>query len=133
MANGGTGATSLTANAILLGNGTGTVATASLTSRQVLIGSAGAPVAATLTGGNSVSVTPGAGSITLNTVQDIRTSASPSFAGLTISGVAPSELLKTNGSGTIVAATGADLTATLGYTPVNKAGDSMSGTLFLTR
>ncbi len=57
-----------------------------LTNGQLLVGSTGAmPVAASLTGtANQVTVTPGAGSITLATPQSIHTGASPTFAGLVI-------------------------------------------------
>lgn len=58
-----------------------------LTNGQILIGrTALAPTASTLTAGASISITNGAGSITINTIQDIRTSASPTFAGLSING-----------------------------------------------
>jgi hypothetical protein len=68
VANGGTGATSLTANGILIGNGTSAVTATTLTNGQLLIGSTGAaPVAAALTGTtNRLTVTNGAGSITLD-------------------------------------------------------------------
>lgn len=64
---GGTGATSFTANGILLGNGTSAIsATAELADGQLLIGATGsAPSAATLTAGNGISITNGAGAITI--------------------------------------------------------------------
>lgn len=49
VAQGGTGASTLTSNAILLGNGTSTVNTASLTTGQLLVGTATAPQGLTLT------------------------------------------------------------------------------------
>lgn len=58
-----------------------------LTNGQLIIGSTGVnPVAATLTQGatNGVTVTNGAGSITLDTAQDIRATASPTFNALTL-------------------------------------------------
>lgn len=62
------------------------VSTAVASNGQLLIGSTGAvPVLGTLTAGNSISITNGAGSITIDTIQDIRTSAAPTFTGLTIS------------------------------------------------
>ena len=100
VANGGTGAATLAANGILLGNGTAAVSSASLSSGQLLIGSSGvAPVAATLTGTtNQVNVVSAAGSITLSTPQNINVAATPTFAGLTISGaslsIAGNALLK---------------------------------------
>ncbi len=95
---GGTGATSSTSNGVLLGNGTSPVSTATvLTNGQLLIGSTGAaPVSASLTqaANQGVTVTGGAGSLALATVQDIRTTASPTFAGLNLSGALS---LPTNG------------------------------------
>lgn len=66
--NGGTGATSLTDGGILLGSGTGAVtATAQPTNGQLLIGSTGVdPVLASLTAGTGITITPGAGSITID-------------------------------------------------------------------
>lgn len=77
----GSGGTGLDGSAagngfLLIGNGTGyTLA---------------APIA-----GNSISLTLGAGSLTINTIQDIRTSAQPTFSKLTLSGLNP--LILTNG------------------------------------
>lgn len=67
VANGGTGAITLTANGILLGNGTSAIsASAAMTNGQILIGSTGvAPVVASLTAGSGITITPGAGSITI--------------------------------------------------------------------
>jgi hypothetical protein len=78
---GGTGATSLTSNGILLGNGTSAVtASAALSNGQLLVGSFGLPpVATTLTAGSNISITNGAGSITI---------ASTASGGLTYNAVA---------------------------------------------
>lgn len=67
VANGGTGATSLTDGGILLGSGTGVVTvTSQPTNGQLLIGSTGAdPVLATLTDGAGITITEGAGAITI--------------------------------------------------------------------
>lgn len=67
VANGGTGAQTLTQNGVLLGNGTNAVsATAAMTDGQLLIGSTGnAPVPATLTAGLGIAITPAAGAITI--------------------------------------------------------------------
>ena len=63
---GGTGRTTLTDGAVLVGDGTSAVEQITLTNGQLLIGSTGAsPSAATLTAGNGVVVTNGAGSITI--------------------------------------------------------------------
>jgi hypothetical protein len=92
VASGGTGATSLTANGVLIGNGTSAITGKTLTNGQVLIGStSNAPVAATITGTtNQVNVTNGSGSIILSTPQDIATSSSPTFNNLALSGKATS-------------------------------------------
>ncbi len=68
VAKGGTGAASFTANGILIGNTINAIsATAELANGELLIGSTGnAPVPATLTAGTGVTVTNGAGSITID-------------------------------------------------------------------
>ena len=68
VANGGTGATSLTDGGILLGSGTSAItATAQPTDGQLLIGSTSSdPVLATLTAGDGITITNGAGSITID-------------------------------------------------------------------
>ncbi len=67
VANGGTGATTLTNGGILLGSGTGPItATAVLTNGQLLIGDGtGDPTVANLTAGTGITITNGAGSITI--------------------------------------------------------------------
>ena len=67
VAGGGTGATTFTANGILIGNTASAIsATAELTDGQLLIGHTGnAPVTATLTQGTDLSITPGNGSISI--------------------------------------------------------------------
>ena len=69
VANGGTGATSLTDGGILLGSGTGAITvTSQPTNGQLLIGSTGNdPVLATLTDGTGITITEGAGTITVAT------------------------------------------------------------------
>ena len=66
---GGTGATSLTDGGILLGSGTGAITvTSQPTNGQLLIGSTGTdPVLATLTDGTGITITEGAGTITVAT------------------------------------------------------------------
>lgn len=65
VAGGGTGATTLTANGILLGNGTSAIsATSAMTNGQLLVGSTGvAPVASTIPNGTNISWTAGAGTL----------------------------------------------------------------------
>lgn len=70
VSNGGTGATSFTAHSVLLGQGTSAItALGAASNGQLIIGSTSAdPVLATLTAGTGVSITNGAGSITINAV-----------------------------------------------------------------
>jgi hypothetical protein len=64
---GGTGLATLTAHGILVGEGTSPVTPIVLTNGQILVGSTGVdPVAATLTAVSGVSITVGAGSITVS-------------------------------------------------------------------
>jgi hypothetical protein len=67
IANGGTGASSLTDGGILLGSGTAAItATAQPTNGQLLIGSTGVdPVLATLTAGSGISISNAAGAVTI--------------------------------------------------------------------
>jgi hypothetical protein len=66
---GGTGATTLTDGGVLLGSGTGAItALGQATDGQLVIGSTGAdPVLATLTEGTNITITEGAGTITIGT------------------------------------------------------------------
>ena len=64
--------------------------TAAPTNGQVLIGSTGnVPVLGSIAGtANQITVTPGAGTITLSAPQNLHTGASPTFTGLTLSATA---------------------------------------------
>ena len=77
---GGTGATTFTANGILIGNTTSAIsATAELADGQLLIGHTGnAPVTATLTQGTDLSITNGNGSINIGHATVSNTPASSS-------------------------------------------------------
>ena len=72
--------------------------TANPTNGQLLIGSTGTiPALGTLTGtANQVTVSNGAGSITLGTPQNIGTASSPTFTGLTVSGLTASKIVTTD-------------------------------------
>ena len=95
--NGGTGQSTYTDGQLLIGNTTGNTLTK-----------------ATLTGtSNQVNVTNGNGSITLSTPQDINTGSSPTFAGLTVSGLTPSAGVYTDGSSKLTSAPPS--TGILGY------------------
>ena len=67
VANGGTGATTLTANSLLLGNGTSALsALGAATNGQIPIGRTGlSPILATLTAGSNVTITNASGAITI--------------------------------------------------------------------
>lgn len=67
VANGGTGATTLTANSLILGNGTGAFTSLGAASNgQLVIGRTGlSPLLATLTAGANVTITNGSGTITI--------------------------------------------------------------------
>lgn len=90
IANGGTNSSAaLNGNRIIVSSASAIVEAAALTNGQLLIGSTGAaPVAAAIAQGanNGVVVANAAGSITLSTAQDIRTSASPTFVSETLTG-----------------------------------------------
>lgn len=68
IANGGTGATTLAANALIVGNGTSALSTlGAAVNGQIPIGRTGlAPVLGTLTAGSNITVTNGSGTITID-------------------------------------------------------------------
>lgn len=64
---GGTGATTLTSNGILVGHGSSAITSSTLTDGQILIGSTGiAPVAANISAGAGISISSGPGTITIS-------------------------------------------------------------------
>ena len=68
VANGGTGATTLTDKAVLISQDTGTDTVGSValtTSGQIIVGGSSGPAAATITGGTNVTVTNGDGTIAI--------------------------------------------------------------------
>ena len=88
VANGGTGVTTLTDGGILLGSGVGAItATAQPTNGQLLVGTTGSdPVLATLSGGTGITITNGAGAITIDadnngTVTSVGTANSTFISG----------------------------------------------------
>jgi hypothetical protein len=117
------GASGISNNTVIVANGSGGLAGQALTDGQLLIGSTGAaPVAAGITGtANQISVTNGAGSITLATPQNIHSGASPTFTGLTLSGLTNGIIKSTagvlSGGNSVVLST--DVTGTL---PVANGG-----------
>lgn len=125
---------SLTANRIVITGANGLLsAPTALTNGQLFIGSTGAaPVGASLSQGATASVTivGGAGTITLDTIQDIRTSASPTFAGLTDSALTQHRLVLVGASGLLTNApaltNGQLLIGSTGVDPV-AAGITSSG------
>lgn len=105
IANGGTNASAtLNNNRIMVSSGGSIVEAAALTNGQLLIGSTGAaPVAAAPIQGAFASVTIGlgAGSLTLDTIQDIRVSASPTFVNAILSGKTAGSVLFAGTAGLI--------------------------------
>lgn len=76
----------LTARGALVASATKQVTSLALTNGQIVIGSTGAdPVAASLAATtNQTTVTPGAGTLAIGTVQDINTNSSVTFGSLTL-------------------------------------------------
>lgn len=107
-----------------------------LTNGQLIIGSTGvAPVAATLTQGATagVTITNGAGSITLDTTQDIRTTANPSFntvVSTQATGTAPFTVASTTQVANLNAATAG--TATNATNVANTGAVSTNASFFPT-
>lgn len=103
-----------------------------LANGQLYIGSTGlSVVAATLTQGanNGVTIVNAAGSITLSTVQDIRTTASPSFTGLTVSGLTASSPVLTNGSSALTTGNINLTSMVTGVLPIANGGTNSSTAL----
>jgi len=110
VAQGGTGASSITDGGIILGSGTAAVtATAQPADGELLIGSGGSdPVLATLTDGGGVTATEGAGTITLGTdeiLEDLDTLGAPTADG---------EFIVATGAGAFAYETGDTALASLG-------------------
>lgn len=108
VANGGTGASTFTANSLLLGNGTSALASLGVaTNGQLVIGRSGlSPVLATLTAGTNVTITNGSGSITiaasLTTLTAALNAASYNIYGFGwLSGDGNNEGLAVNSSGRV--------------------------------
>lgn len=110
---GGTGLSGATAGngVLLIGNGSGyTLANLSQGANQ------------------GVSITNGAGSISLQTVQDIRTSASPSFTGLTLSGLTTG-VVHADGSGVLSSSSVVLTSEVSGVLPIANGGTNSSTAL----
>ncbi len=105
--NGGTGYNNYGDGQLLIGNSAGTL------SRNTLAGTV-----------NQVYVTNGDGTITLSTPQDIHTGATPTFQGLTVTGLTPNAGVYTDGSSTLTSAP--PNSGTIGYW--DRAGNVLSPT-----
>ena len=133
VANGGTGATSLTDKAVLISqdSGTDTVGSVALTtSGQLIIGGTDGPAAATLTAGSNVSITNGANAITI-AATDTNTTYTAGD-GLDLSGTEFSTDLKSNG-GLVIEST--ELAVDLGASSITgtlAVGDGGTGATSLT-
>lgn len=113
-------------NSLLGVDASGNLKDTVLTNGQLLIGSTGNyPVSATLTGTtNQITVTTGAGSITLSLPQSIATTSSPTFANLNLS---PSGLIDVTSAGTLAIGTGTASIINIGNSgaTVNIQGDTI--------
>jgi trimeric autotransporter adhesin len=124
---GGTGDATLTLHSLLLGNGTSAITSLGVaTNGQLPIGSTGSnPVLATITAGSGITVTNGAGTITLAATGATASSfptdsgtATPSAGALTIHGGLN---LTTSGSGATVTIAETQAVLLNNYTAVNHA------------
>ena len=129
VANGGTGATSLTDGGVLLGSGTGAItATGVLANGQLLIGDGTSdPTVATLTEGSNITITEGAGSITIASTDTNTTYTAGD--GLDLSGTTFSTDLKSNG-GLVIEST--ELAVDLGASSITGTLDETDGGTGLT-
>jgi len=72
---------------------------------------------------NQITVVSATGSITLSAPQNIHTAASPTFTGMTMSGLTASNFIKTDGAKTFVSASGVNLASEVsGILPVANGG-----------
>lgn len=103
--------------------GTG-VDSSSAANGQLLIGNGSGFSLGTITGtANQVVVTNGSGSVTLSTPQDIATSSSPEFSGLTVSGLTASQFVVTDGSSALASQEFIDLSSDIaGVLPLANGG-----------
>jgi hypothetical protein len=90
-------------DAVLLTDSAKNVISKTLTDGELLIGVTGnQPIATTLTATpNQTTITNGAGSITIGTVQNIDVSANPTFANVTLSDLSSNLLVATDNSGNL--------------------------------
>lgn len=109
----------------------GTATTSVPTNGQLLIGNGTGYAVSALTGtANQVSVTNGAGSITLAGPQDLHAGASPTFVSATFSGVLANEFVKTDGASGLTSVSSIDLTSDIsGVLPVANGGTNSSTAL----
>jgi len=152
VANGGTGATTLASNGVLLGNGTSAISSlVAGGSGLCLTSTAGAPAWASCPGSggvstvntfsgaitiqgtaNQISVGNSSGTITLSTPQNIHTGASPQFSGLTVSSdlAVNGSAITTTSTGTMAIfntnAVGLNIGGAVNATGINFAGGSAS-------
>lgn len=132
IAYGGTNSdTALVDDRLMRSSGGAIVVAPALTNGQLFIGSTGtAPAAASLTAGTGVTVTPGAGSISLAIGQSVAAAATPSFASATLSNTSSQLTLGTTTTTILTAPTpGSTQTLTIPDQSVNLG---VSSTVMLT-
>jgi hypothetical protein len=115
VANGGTGATTLTDGGVLLGSGTGLITPlAQATDGQLVIGSTGLdPVLATLTDGTGITITEGTGTITIAADNNGTMSSFILSDGLTTQTIVDGNTLTVSGSGGLTSTVSATDTVTI--------------------
>ncbi|MCX6106297.1 MAG: hypothetical protein NTY08_10760 [Proteobacteria bacterium] len=137
----------ITSGTLSVANG-GTGVTSTPTNGQVLIGNGTNYSLSTLTAGSGVSISNASGAITIATsgvgsVTSVSSGAGLAGGSITSSGTLSLATVGTAGTyakvttdayGRVSAGStlaGSDVTSSLGFTPINKAGDTMTGTLTL--
>jgi hypothetical protein len=120
----------LTASGIVTTSSSSVLQATALTNGQLLIGNTGSgPTAATLTGTtNQVNVATGSGSITLSLPQSIDSGSSPTFTGLTVSGLTAKGVVTTSSSSVLQATALTNGQLLIGSTGNSATAATLTGT-----
>jgi len=115
--------------ASILGYYTDESETGVLTNGQLFIGSTGLPaVANTLSHSSNLLVSNGAGTITLDTVQGIQTTSSPTFANITDSGISANEIVVSGTAGLLQGTALTNGQLLIGSTSASPVAKTLTGT-----